>query len=97
MKFINPTVRVLVCYVICLLAGQALAVGLGLMIDPYSKTAALAIFIPTYYAMYWVAWRAALRIADTPAEAAPASAGGGSPGKIGMWLLAPAVLALDVD
>jgi hypothetical protein len=97
MQLINPTVRVLICYIFCLLVGQALAVGVGLLLDPYSKTAALAVFIPAYYAMYWVAWRLALLIADAPAEAVPVKSGSGSPSKLMMWLLAPATLVLDFD
>jgi hypothetical protein len=73
-------------------AGQAIAVGIGLLIDPYSKTAALATFIPLYYAMYWVAWRAALFIADRPEPVAQSVSGT----KIGAWLFAPAILALDI-
>jgi len=88
----SNTLRVLGVYVVLLIAGQALAVGIGLALDPISKTAALATFIPVYYAMYWVAWRAALMIADR----SPESAGGGSPAKLATWLLAPAVLALDM-
>lgn len=94
MRFLNPTLRVLICYAILLVAGQAVAVGIGLLLDPYSKTAALATFIPVYYAMYWIAWRLALMIGDSSAEAAPAPAGGGT--RI-MALLAPAALVLDFD
>ncbi|MBX9843537.1 MAG: hypothetical protein K2Z80_17185 [Xanthobacteraceae bacterium] len=85
------TLRVLLAYVVVLIAGQALAVGVGLMLDPVSKTVALAAFIPIYYAMYWVAWRVALMIADRSEGME-----GGSPAKLATWLLAPAVLALDI-
>ena len=91
MNFINGTARVLVIYLICMVAGQAIAVGIGLLLDPYSKTLALSVFIPLYYAMYWVAWRVALLIADRSPETAT-----DGPGiKAASWLLAPAVLALD--
>ena len=88
----SNTLRVMIVYVALLIAGQALAVGVGLVLDPVSKTAALATFIPIYYAMYWIAWRIALMIADrTPEEKES-----GSPAKIASWLLAPAVLAFDM-
>lgn len=87
----SNTLRVLIIYLVLLIVGQALAVGVGLILDPISKTAALAAFIPIYYAMYWVAWRVALLIADK----SPETAEGGSPAKIAAWLLAPAALALD--
>jgi hypothetical protein len=97
MQYINGTARILIIYVVCMIAGQAVAVGIGLLLDPYSKTLALSVFIPLYYAMYWVAWRVALWIGDRSPEAAPDSAdgGGGSRTKAASWLLAPAVLALD--
>jgi hypothetical protein len=91
----GATARVLIVYVICLIIGQGTALGIGLFIDSYSQATALAVFIPLYYAMYWVAWRLALRIADRSAEANPADRGG-SPAKIAVWLLTPAVLALDL-
>jgi hypothetical protein len=97
MTLINGTARILIVYLVCMFAGQAIAVGIGLLIDPYSKTAALATFIPLYYAMYWVAWRVALFIADRSPDTTTVAAGDGGPGaKVATWLLAPAVLALDL-
>jgi hypothetical protein len=87
----SKTLRLLIVYLVVLIAGQAIAVGVGLILDPFSKTAALAAFIPIYYAMYWVAWRIALMIADRSQDAE-----GGSPAKLATWLLAPAVLAFDI-
>jgi hypothetical protein len=98
MRFITGTPRVLLIYLVCMIAGQAIAVGIGLLLDPYSKTLALSVFIPLYYAMYWVAWKVALFIGDTSPEPETESAGGdgGSRSKAASWLLAPAVLALDL-
>jgi len=97
MRFITGTPRILLIYLVCMFAGQAIAVGIGLLLDPYSKTLALSVFIPLYYAMYWVAWRVALWIGDTSSETQADSAGsdGGSGAKAATWLLAPALLALD--
>jgi membrane protein implicated in regulation of membrane protease activity len=94
----NNTVRILLIYVLCMFAGQAAAVGVGLALDSYSTTLALSVFIPLYYAMYWVAWRFALFIGDRSDASASDSAGkdGGSRAKAATWLLAPAVLALDL-
>jgi hypothetical protein len=93
MQYINGTARVIVVYLVCMLVGQMIAVGIGLVIDPYSKTIALATFIPLYYLMFWAAWRIALFIADrTPEPAAQPVSGT----KIGAWLFAPAILALDI-
>jgi hypothetical protein len=90
------TLRVLIVYVALLFLGQAVAVGVGLMLDPVSKTAALATFIPLYYAMYWVAWRLALMIADRSPETQHETKSAGSPSKVAAWLLAPTVLAFDL-
>jgi hypothetical protein len=90
------TLRMLTVYVVLLIAGQAAAVGIGLMLDPISKTAALSAFIPIYYAMYWVAWRLALLIADRSPEPQHETKSGGSPAKLAAWLLAPALLAFDM-
>jgi hypothetical protein len=97
MRFLSGTPKILLIYVVCMFAGQAAAVGIGLLLDPYSKTLALSVFIPLYYAMYWVAWRVALWIGDEAPEPETDSAagGGGSRAKAASWLLAPAVLALD--
>jgi hypothetical protein len=95
---INNTVRVLLIYLVCVIAGQVVAVGIGLLLDPYSPTLALSVFIPLYYAMYWVAWRVALFIGDRSKEPAADSSDddGPSRAKVATWLLAPAVLALDI-
>jgi hypothetical protein len=97
MRFFSGTPKILLIYVVCMIAGQAVAVGIGLLLDPYSKTLALSVFIPLYYAMYWVAWRVALLIGDTSpvVDAEPAGGDSGSRAKAASWLLAPAVLALD--
>ena len=93
----NSTLRVLAVYVVLLIIGQAAAVGIGLMLDPVSKTAALATFIPLYYAMYWVAWRLALLIADPSPKTQHESKGDdGSPTKLAAWLLGPALVAFDM-
>lgn len=93
---INATVRVLTVFLVCLIAGQAAAVGIGFMLDSYSQTIALATFIILYYGMYWVAWRAALLIGDrTPADETGSAGSGGSPARLAMWLVAPALLTLD--
>jgi hypothetical protein len=95
MNFLNGTAKILIIYLVCMIAGQAVAVGIGLMLDTYSKTLALSVFIPLYYAMYWVAWRVALFVGDRSPESAPASSGH-SPSKLASWLLVPAAVVLEV-
>jgi hypothetical protein len=90
--------RILLTYAAFVIVGQAIAVVIGLLLDPYSQTLALAVFIPTYYAMYWVAWRITLLIVDrSPAMDPTEDRDGGGPGiKAASWLFAPAVVALDL-
>ena len=94
MKLISGTPRVILVYLVCLIASQAAAVCIGLSLDRYSATVALSVFIPLYYAMFWVAWRVALWVGDDSQKAAGDS--GRPPAKTAAWLLAPAVLALDL-
>jgi hypothetical protein len=98
MRFITGTPKILLIYVVCMIVGQAISVGIGLLLDPYSKTLALSVFIPLYYAMYWIAWRVALFIGDRSPEAVAeaSSAERGSGARAASWLLAPAILALDL-
>jgi hypothetical protein len=65
--------RILVVYVLCVAIGQAVSVGIGLLLDHYSPSLALTAFILIYFAMYWVAWRIALAIVDRPSGAAAAT------------------------
>lgn len=99
LNFLNGTARILLVYVVCMIIGQSISVGIGLLLDPISKTLALSVFIPLYYAMYWVAWRVALFVADRSPEVettATVTASTGGRAKAASWLLAPAVLALDL-
>lgn len=90
--------RVIVVYVISLIIGQAASVGVGLLADLHSKAAGVAVFIPIYFAMYWICWRFALWVADDlpAASSEPTDGSGGSRAATASWLLAPAVVALDL-
>ncbi|MEX2036342.1 MAG: hypothetical protein WEA28_14250 [Xanthobacteraceae bacterium] len=90
--------RILVVYVVCVFVGQAISVGIGLLLDSYSQNAALAAFIIIYYAMYWVAWRVALLIVDRSPGVEPDSTDGtgGSRATAALWLLAPAAATLEL-
>lgn len=94
----NNTLRVLILYLGCLIVGQGFAIALGLFADQYSAAAGIAVFIPVYYAMYWVAWRAALWIGDREPAAATADADrdGRPPLTAALMLLAPAALTLEL-
>jgi hypothetical protein len=93
MKYISGTARILIIYLICMIAGQAIAVGIGLLLDPYSKTWRCR--CSSRFTTRCIGWRVALWIGDRPSEAATDATGGSSGAKAASWLLAPAVLALD--
>ena len=65
----------LLAYLVCLVIGQSITIGIGLSIDRfYSPTASLPISLILYFAMFWMAWR--VRITEPKADTrAPPSAG----------------------
>ena len=64
----------LVAYIACLIVGQAITIGIGLSIDRfYSPTASLPISLILYFAMFWLAWKVAVRITEPKAEAPPSA------------------------
>jgi len=59
----------LVAYILCLIVGQAITIGIGLSIDRYySPTTSLAISLFLYFAMFWLAWKVAVRITEPKAD-----------------------------
>lgn len=55
----------LVTYIATVLVGQGLAVSIGLLVDRlYSSYAGLVVFIPLYFAVFYLAWRFAVRITE---------------------------------
>jgi len=53
----------LVTFIICLLVGQSLSLGLGLVVERYSTPyTGMVAFLASYFAMFWLAWRFAVRI-----------------------------------
>ena len=57
--------RLLLTFLICLLVGQSLSIGLGLLVERYSTPyTGLVSFITSYFAMFWLAWRVAVRITE---------------------------------
>jgi hypothetical protein len=55
--------RLLLIFIICLLFGQSLSIGVGLLVERYSTPyTGLVTFVTSYFAMFWLAWRVAVRI-----------------------------------
>ena len=63
----------LVAYIACLIVGQSITVAIGLSIDRfYSPTASLPISIFMYFAMFWVAWKVAVRVTEPKTQSTSA-------------------------
>jgi hypothetical protein len=61
----------LLTFIVCLLIGQSLSIGVGLMVERYTTPyTGLITFIACYFAMFWVAWRVAVRITEPRARLA---------------------------
>jgi hypothetical protein len=53
----------LIIFIISLVIGQSLSIGLGLLVERYSTPyTGLVTFIGSYFAMFWLSWRFAVRI-----------------------------------
>jgi hypothetical protein len=59
----GQAMSLLLVFIISLVIGQSLSIGLGLMVERYSTPyTGLVTFIASYFAMFWLAWRFAVRI-----------------------------------
>ena len=57
--------NLLIAYLACLFVTQAVAVGIGLVVDKaYSPYAGLVVFLVCYFTMFWVGWQIAVRITE---------------------------------
>ena len=63
--------RLLLVFLITLAVGQSMSIGLGLLVERHwSPHAGLVTFITAYFAMFWLAWRVAVRITEPRAHSA---------------------------
>ena len=59
----GQAMNLLVIFIISVVIGQSLSIGLGLLVERYSTPyTGLLTFISSYFVMFWLAWRFALRI-----------------------------------
>jgi hypothetical protein len=53
--------NLLVTYILCVVVGQVIAVGAGLLVERmHSPYAGLMLFIPLYFIMFVLAWKVAV-------------------------------------
>jgi hypothetical protein len=61
----------LLVFLITLIVGQAISVGIGLLVERHATPyAGLMAFIACYFAMFWIAWRFAVRMTKPKAQSA---------------------------
>ena len=52
-------------FIICVIVGQSISLGLGLMVERYSTPyTGLLTFMASWFVMFWIAWRLAIRITE---------------------------------
>jgi hypothetical protein len=62
----------LLTFLVCLLIGQSLSIGLGLLVERYATPyTGLVVFLVCYFSMFWLAWRVAVRITEPRRRLAP--------------------------
>jgi membrane protein implicated in regulation of membrane protease activity len=61
----GKSMSLLVVFFVSLVIGQAISIGIGLMVERVvSPYAGLVTFIACYFAMFWVTWRFAVRVTE---------------------------------
>jgi hypothetical protein len=59
----GQAMNLLVIFIISVVIGQSLSIGLGLLVERYSTPyTGMVTFIGSYFVMFWLAWRFAVRI-----------------------------------
>jgi hypothetical protein len=62
----------LLTFLVCLLIGQSLSIGVGLLVERYSTPyTGLVTFLACYFTMFWIAWRVAVRVTEPRRRLAP--------------------------
>ena len=62
--------RLLLVFLASLLVGQSISVGIGLLVERHATPyTGLVTFIVCYFAMFWMAWRFAVRVTEPRSRA----------------------------
>jgi hypothetical protein len=57
--------KLLLVFLTSVLVGQSISIGIGLLVERHSTPyTGLITFIVFYFAMFWVAWRLAVRVTE---------------------------------
>lgn len=55
--------KLLAVYTLFVITGEFVAYGIGRIVEYWSMTAGLPVFLAGFFVVFWVAWRAAIKIA----------------------------------
>lgn len=54
--------KLLAVYSVFVVIGVVVAYGIGRTVEHWSPTASLPVFLAAFFLVFWVAWRAAIRV-----------------------------------
>lgn len=55
-------------YVLLIVVGDFIAYGIGIVVDRFSPTLSLPIFLAVFFAVFWLGWLLAVRLTEPKAE-----------------------------
>ncbi len=55
--------KLLAVYTLFVVIGELIAYAVGRVVEQWSATASLPVFLAAFFLVFWVAWRAAIRVA----------------------------------
>ena len=54
--------KLIVVYVIIVIVGESIAVGVGLMLEKFSMVASMPIALVLFFFVFWAGWKLAVRL-----------------------------------
>ncbi len=55
--------KLIAVYIVLVLVGDLLSYGVGRVVEMFSPTLSLTVFLTCFFAVFWAGWKAAVRIA----------------------------------
>ena len=55
---------VILVFLIFVVFGDAIAVGISAMVEPFSHSASLFVFLALFVAVFWIGWGLAVRVTE---------------------------------
>jgi hypothetical protein len=54
--------KLIAAYVVFVLIGELMAYGIGRIVEHWSETASLPVFLACFFVVFWGAWKLAIRV-----------------------------------